>query len=76
MFFELSDGVTGESITVAIEKELGSCHLDRSLLRGQAYDGASNMAGKYRGCAAIIEGKYPRALNSLCCSHAFEFSCG
>ena len=72
--------MTGESIAVAIKKALGSCHLDLSLIRGQAYDGAydgaSNMAGKYRGCAAIIQGKYPRALNSHCCSPCFEFSCG
>ena len=44
-FFELSDGVTGESIAVTIENALGSCHLDLSLLRGQAYDLASNMTG-------------------------------
>ena len=72
-FFELSDTVTGESIARAIEKALGSCHLDLSLLRGPAYDGVSNMPGKYRGCAAIIQGK--SSLLSLLLS-CFEFSCG
>ena len=73
-FFELSDGVTGESIAVTIEKALGSCHLDLSLLRGQAYDGASNMAGKYRGWAALIQNKHHRALYSHCCSHALNLA--
>ena len=66
--------MTGESIAVTIEKALGSCHLDLSLLRGQAYDGASNMAGKYRGCAAIIQNKHPRALYSHCCSRELNIA--
>ena len=70
-FFELSDGGTGEFIAVTIEKALGSCHLDISLLRGQAYDGASNMAGKYRDCAAIIQNNHPY---SYCCSYALNLA--
>ena len=41
-------------------------------VRGQAYDGASNMAGKYRGCAKIFQQKYPLAVYSHCCSHALN----
>ena len=65
-FFELSEGVTGRAITTTIEKALVDCHLDPSKLRGQAYDGASNMSGKYKGCAAIIQQKYPLAIYSHC----------
>jgi len=48
-FYELSDVVTSE---------------DPSLLQGQAYDGASNMSGQYKGCTALIQQKYPKALYS------------
>ena len=40
-FFELDEGVTGESIAAIIETPLAECHLDPSKMRGQAYDGAS-----------------------------------
>jgi len=30
------------------------------------------MAGKYKGCAAIIQNNHPRALYSHCCSHALN----
>ena len=63
----------GEIIALAIEKALGSCHFDLSLLRGH-YDGASNMAGKYTGYAAIIQGKYPKACYSHCCSRALNLA--
>ena len=42
-FFELKDGVTGEAIATTIEQAISDCNLDPSLLRGQAYDGASNI---------------------------------
>ena len=53
-FFELSERVTGEAIANDIEKVLHTCNLGPSLLRGQAYDGASNMSGWYKSCAAIL----------------------
>ena len=73
-FFELSEGVTGRAIATTIEKALADCHLDPSKLRGQAYDGASNMSGKYKGCAAIIQQKYPLAIYSHCCSHILNLA--
>lgn len=73
-FYELSDGVTGEAISSTIEKAISDCHLDPSLLRGQAYDGASNMSGQYKGCAALIQQKYPMALYSHCCSHVLNLA--
>ena len=74
-FFELDEGVTGAAVADAIETAIAECHLDPTKLRGQAYDGASNMTGKYKGCAAIIQQKYPQATYSHCCSHVFEFGC-
>jgi len=79
-FFELNDGVAGEAIASTIENAIAECNLDLSLLRGQAYDGASNMSGKCKGCAAILKEKYPLAVYSHCCSHALNLavvnSCG
>ena len=54
-FFELDEGVTGESIAAIVETALAECHLDPSKMRGQAYDGISNMSGKYKHSAAIIQ---------------------
>jgi len=38
-------------------------------LRGQAYDGAANMAGEYNGCRAIISRKQPLELHFHCGAH-------
>ncbi|XP_054711260.1 zinc finger MYM-type protein 1-like [Uloborus diversus] len=39
--------------------------IDLSKLRGQAYDGASNMSGKFNGVAAKFKDEEPRALYTL-----------
>lgn len=57
-----------------IEQAILDCNLDPSLLWGQAYDAASNMSGQYKGCAGIIQGKYPKALYSHCCSHVLNLA--
>ena len=41
-------------------------------LRGQGYDGAGNMSGKYRGAAVIIQHDYPKALYVDCVSHVLN----
>ena len=43
-------------------------------LRGQAYDGAGNMAGSVRGTAALITAKYPLALYFHCASHCLNLA--
>ena len=62
-------GVTGHAIAETILQLLQKNHLDPKLLRGQGYDGASNMAGKVKGAAAIITSKHPLALYFHCASH-------
>ena len=53
--FVLCDtGASGQEIANMIKFTLEKLTLDLSDLRGQRYDGASNMSGKYRGAAAII----------------------
>ena len=73
-FYELDKGTTGEAIAETIEKAIIDCELDPSQMVGQAYDGASNMFGQYKGCAAILQRKFPQAIYSHCCSHALNLA--
>ena len=61
--------VSGAAITKSITTEIRSLGLDIQNCRGQAYDGAGNMAGKYQGTAARIQLEYPLALYVHCASH-------
>ena len=49
-------------------------HLDPKLLRGQGYDGASNMAGKIKGETTIITSKHPLVLYFHCASHQLNLA--
>ena len=39
------------------------------LCRGQGYDGAGNMSGKYIGASTLIKIQFPLAIYTHCCSH-------
>ena len=62
-------GVTGHAIAETTSDLLQKNHLDPKRLRGQGYDGASNMAEKVKGAAAIITSKHPLALYFHCAYH-------
>ena len=68
---ECDSGITGEALA---DMMLGFVreNLDPSKLRGQAYDGAGNMAGKKNGVAARIATQYPLALYTHCASHCLN----
>ena len=72
-FLECDSGTTGEALADLI---LGfvTNHLDPSKMRGQAYDGASNMSGKRSGTAARISSHYPLALYTHCASHSLNLA--
>ena len=72
-FLECDNGVTGEALA---DMMLGfiTDHLDPSKMRGQAYDGASNMSGKTNGAAARISSKYRLALYTHCASHCLNLA--
>ncbi len=53
-FVECDAGVTGRAVATKITGCIESSGLDLTKIRGQAYDGAGNMAGKVKGAAAII----------------------
>jgi Domain of unknown function (DUF4371)/hAT family C-terminal dimerisation region len=72
--FYAADTTTGKSIAALAEDVLLRLQLDISLLRGQTYDGAANMAGKYNGAQAIIRQKQPLALYVHCVSHCVNLA--
>ncbi|XP_060845943.1 zinc finger MYM-type protein 1-like [Rhopalosiphum padi] len=66
---------TGADIANKIEEILVECNLDLALCRGQGYDNAANMSGKYNGVKSKIIEKYPQALFSPCSAHSLNL-CG
>lgn len=68
------EGLTGNDISTVIINKIISLGLDPEFLRGQGYDGASNMAGNYNGVQAIIKTKYPSAVYIHCSSHILNLS--
>ena len=63
--FECDTGITGRHLA----DKILSYDLDPIDLRGQAYDGAGNMAGSINGTAALITAQYPLVLYLHCTSH-------
>lgn len=68
-FVEAKDELTGEKLSALILEKLQELGLDISNLRGQAYDGGSNMAGHFQGVQARIKQLNPLALYIHCASH-------
>ena len=70
--FVLCDtGTTGTAIAGKILGTLETYGLNLGYLRGQGYDGAGNMAGKYRGAAVTIQSKCPKAVYVHCAQRQF-----
>ena len=68
-FIICDEGVSGAAISKSITIEIRSLGLDMQNCRGQGYDEAGNMAGKYQGTAARIQREYPLTLYVHCGSH-------
>ena len=73
-FVECNTGITGRELANKITSSLQAFGLDLSNLRGQAYDGAGNMAGSVNGTAALISAQYPLALYLHCASHCLNLT--
>ena len=73
-FIECDSGITGRAIADKVISFLSTHGLDPTKLRGQAYDGAGNMAGKTKGAAALISSQYPLALYLHCASHTLNLA--
>ena len=72
-FLECDSGTTGEALADQILTFVKN-HLDPSKMRGQAYDGVSNMSGKTSGTAARISFIYPLALYTQCAFHSLNLA--
>ncbi|XP_053323828.1 zinc finger MYM-type protein 1-like [Spea bombifrons] len=63
------DETSGSAIAKIVKDALCRNGLCMSMLRGQTYDGASNMAGKYHGAQALIRQEQPLAIYVHCGAH-------
>ena len=61
--------ITGAAVAESVLQFLEDIGLPAT---GQGYDGASNMAGKHQGCAAIIRNQFPPARYVHCAAHALN----
>ena len=52
-----------------ILKAVADLGLPMANCRGQSYDGAGNMAGKYNGVSSLIQGQFSKALYVHCMNH-------
>ena len=64
--------VTGKGLAKSIVDSLLKFGIDVSFMRGQGYDGAAAMSGKFRGAHAFIQNDYPLAVYSLSAAHNFN----
>ena len=68
-FYLCENGTTGEAVSNMIMKAIEEQGLSMNDCRGQSYDGAGNMAGKYQGAATRLQGQFSKALYVHCMSH-------
>lgn len=63
---------TGCTLADALWKWVSDIGLDPMDIRGQGYDGASNMSGSRQGVQALIMARNPQAVYTHCCSHVLN----
>lgn len=56
------DETTGNAIRVLIIYLVRDLGLTMDNCRGQSYDGAGNMAGRYVGASTLIQHQFPKAI--------------
>uniref|UniRef100_UPI0002B8EE97 52 kDa repressor of the inhibitor of the protein kinase-like n=1 Tax=Ciona intestinalis TaxID=7719 RepID=UPI0002B8EE97 len=70
------EDLTGSSLAEVILHTLQRYNIDCAKLRGQGYDGASNMAGKFSGVQTKIRELHPLAAYTHCSSHVLNLVLG
>ena len=60
------------SLNIALDGMFGNLGLSMSNLRGQGYDGASNMRGEFRGLQRLILAENPYAHYIHCFAHQLQ----
>ena len=66
--------ITGKILAENILQALTSWDLRLENIRGQCYDGASNMSGARAGCSAIVKQHAPLAEYTHCASHRLNLA--
>lgn len=62
------------TLKVAIDQLFSKHGLSISRLRGQGYDGASNMSGKFKGLKSLILSENPCAFYIHCFAHQLQLT--
>jgi len=70
------NNITSDTFSTAIKNALSQFHIELSLLRGQYYDGASNLSGTKNGVATQISSVEKRAIYIHCYAHALDLAVG
>ncbi len=65
---------TGYGLATALLNYLRNMNLNLNNLRGQAYDGASAMSGKFGGVQAEVKKNYPLAMYLHCSNHILNLA--
>ena len=68
-FMHCEEGITGKAVADLILKAVADYGLNMEDCRGQGYDEAGNMAGRYNGAARLIQNVHKSALYVHCFSH-------
>lgn len=66
--------VTGQGLAKVITESLSSFGIDLRYLRGQGYDGAAAMSGRFNGVQALIRESHPLATYVHCSAHSLNLA--
>ena len=70
--FKSSCGHSGKAMADAVKKTLDKLGLNIKDARGQSYDNASNMSGKYKGLQALLKNENPKIEFIPCAGHSLN----
>ncbi|XP_071965524.1 zinc finger MYM-type protein 1-like [Antedon mediterranea] len=70
--FQNVESTTAEALFKCLCETLKTWGLDIKTLRGQGYDGASNMSGRYNGLKTKVLNENPKALYVHCSNHCLN----
>jgi hypothetical protein len=76
LLFSCLSRITGQSMASTIFNKLEELGLEVKNIRGQGYDGASNMAGERIGLQALVRKKSPLAVYTHCSGHCLNLVVG
>ena len=68
-FYLCGEETTGNAIKELIINTVRDLGLTMDNCRGQSYDGAGNMAGRYVGASTLIQNQFPKAIYVHCMNH-------